>query len=149
MIALCRTSNPGSADLQSLDCGGEPLYVRVAAMVADEWTRHGECGLVVGATYPDELAVVREVVGDLPILVPGVGAQGGDAIGGRAGRRHADGRGLVVSSSRSILYAVVGDDFAAAARAATIDARGAHWVIRNDTEPASRVFSSTAIVQVL
>ena len=87
VIALCRTSNPGSADLQSLDCGGEPLYVRVARMVADQWSGHGECGLVVGATYPDELGVVRGVVGDLPILVPGVGAQGGDAAAAvRAGR---------------------------------------------------------------
>ena len=123
VIALCRTSNPGSADLQSLDCGGEPLYVRVARMVAGEWVQHGECGLVVGATFPGELAVVRGVVGDLPILVPGVGAQQGDAAAAVRSGAASDGRGLIVSSSRSILYASSGEDFAAAARAATIDAR--------------------------
>jgi orotidine-5'-phosphate decarboxylase len=123
VIALCRTSNPGSADLQSLDCGGEPLYVRVARMVADQWVQHGECGLVVGATFPGELAVVRDVVGDLPILVPGVGAQHGDAAAAVRAGATADGRGLIVSSSRSILYASSADDFAAAARAATIEAR--------------------------
>jgi orotidine-5'-phosphate decarboxylase len=125
VIALCRTSNPGGDDLQTLDCGGEPLYVRVARMVADEWNRHGECGLVVGATYPDELRRVREVTPDLPILVPGVGAQGGDAGAAvRAGVR-ADGRGLIISSSRSILYASSDDDFADAARRAALDARRA------------------------
>ena len=94
-------------------------------MVADEWVHHGECGLVVGATFPGELAVVREVVGDLPILVPGVGAQRGDAAAAVRAGATPDGRGLIVSSSRSILYASSGDDFAAAARAATIDARAA------------------------
>jgi orotidine-5'-phosphate decarboxylase len=125
VLALCRTSNPGSADLQSLDCDGEPLYVRVARMVADEWAQHGECGLVVGATFPDELAAVRRVAGDLPILVPGVGVQGGDAAASvRAGAR-ADGLGLIVSSSRSVLYASSGHDFAAATRDAAIEARAA------------------------
>jgi orotidine-5'-phosphate decarboxylase len=125
VIALCRTSNAGSADLQSLDCGGEPLYVRVARMVADRWAEHGECGLVVGATYPDELGVVRHVVGELPILVPGFGAQGGDAAASVRAGATPDGRGLIVSSSRAILYASRGDDFAAAARIAAIDARAA------------------------
>src|SRR5690606_21878726 len=79
VIAVCRTSNPGGGDLQALDCEGRPLYVRVAELVAQRWTPLGDCGLVVGATYPGELSVVRGAVGDLPILVPGVGAQGGDA----------------------------------------------------------------------
>ena len=123
VIALCRTSNPGGDDLQSLDCGGEPLYIRVARMVADEWSEHGECGLVVGATYPDELARVRAVAPDLPILVPGLGVQGGDPRAAvRAGVR-ADGRGLMISSSRAIIYASSGDDFAGAARQAALDAR--------------------------
>jgi orotidine-5'-phosphate decarboxylase len=125
VIALCRTSNPGSADLQSLDCGGEPLYVRVARMVAGEWSQHGECGVVVGATYPDELATVRSVVGDLPILVPGIGAQGGDATTVAALGTTADGTGLLVSSSRAILYASGADDFAAAARTAAQEAHTA------------------------
>jgi orotidine-5'-phosphate decarboxylase len=123
VIALCRTSNPGGDDLQSLDCGGAPLFVRVAEMVANEWSRHGECGLVVGATYPTELRTVREVVGDLPILVPGIGAQGGDPLAAATAGATADGRGLIVSSSRAIIYASSGDDFAEAARAAAIEAR--------------------------
>ena len=123
VIALCRTSNPGGADLQELDCEGRPLFVRVAEMVAKEWSADGDCGLVVGATYPDELRAVREAVGDLPILVPGVGAQGGDpAAAVRAGTT-PNGRGLIVSSSRAILYAGRGDDFADAARQAALDAR--------------------------
>ena len=123
VIALCRTSNPGGDDLQSLDCGGRPLFVRVAEMVANEWSRHGECGLVVGATYADELRTVREVVGDLPILVPGIGAQGGDPQAAMAAGATADGHGLIVSSSWAVLYASSGDDFAEAARAAAIEAR--------------------------
>jgi orotidine-5'-phosphate decarboxylase len=123
VIALCRTSNPGGNDLQSLDTGGRPLYIRVAEMVANDWAEHGECGLVVGATYPDELRAVREVAGDLPILVPGIGAQGGDPVEAVAAGACADGRGLMISSSRAIIYASSGDDFAAAARKAAIEAR--------------------------
>jgi orotidine-5'-phosphate decarboxylase len=92
-------------------------------MVADEWSRHGECGLVVGATYPGELSHVREVASAIPILVPGIGAQGGDPQSAvKAGARD-DGRGLMISSSRAILYASSGDDFAEAAREAAIEAR--------------------------
>ena len=123
VIALCRTSNPGGDDLQNLDCGGEPLFVRTARMVAGQWSRHGECGLVVGATYPGELERVRGVVGDLPILVPGIGAQGGDPAAAVAAGARADGRGLMISSSRAILYASAGDDFADAARQTAIDSR--------------------------
>lgn len=123
VIALCRTSNPGGDDLQSLDCGGEPLFIRVAEMVADDWSQHGDCGLVVGATYPHELRRVREVVGDLPILAPGVGVQGGDAAATVAAGATADGRGLMISASRSIIYAGGDDDFANAAREAAIGAR--------------------------
>ena len=125
VIALCRTSNPGGADFQSLDCEGQPLYVRVAETVAKEWTNDGECGLVVGATYPDELGVVRETVGDLPILVPGVGVQGGDPRAAVHAGTTPDGRGLVVSSSRTILYAGSGEDFADAARTAALALREA------------------------
>ncbi len=123
VIALCRTSNPGGDDLQSLDCGGSPLYVRVAEMVANEWTKDGECGLVVGATYPDELRMVRKVAGELPILVPGMGFQGGDARSAVEAGTTSDGRGLMVSSSRAIIYASSGDDFAEAARQAALDSR--------------------------
>jgi orotidine-5'-phosphate decarboxylase len=77
-IVLCRTSNSGSSEFQSLEVDGEPLYLRVARTAAAKWRSIGECALVVGATYPDELAQVRAIVGDMPILVPGIGAQGGD-----------------------------------------------------------------------
>ena len=125
MFVLCRTSNPGSGDFQNLRVDGEPLYLHVARRVATEWNEIGDCGLVVGATYPDELREVREVVGDLPLLVPGVGAQGGDieAIVDAGATR--DGFGMVVNSSRAILYASAGDDFADAARAEAARTRDA------------------------
>jgi orotidine-5'-phosphate decarboxylase len=116
VIALCRTSNPGGDDLQALDCAGEPLFVHVARLVAGRWSDAGDCGLVVGATYPDELARVRSVVPDLPILVPGIGAQGGDLRASVEAGADPDGSGLIISSSRAILYASSGDDFAEAAR---------------------------------
>ena len=117
VIVLCRTSNPGGDDFQSLLIDGEPLFARVAQRVADQWSQLGECALVVGATYPSELAVVRKIVGDLPILVPGIGAQGGDvAATVRAGQTNA-GTGLIINSSRAILYASNGPDYAVAAAA--------------------------------
>src|SRR5690606_11118967 len=94
-------------------------YQHVAATVAREWNGNGNCMLVVGATWPEQLREVRAIVGDLPFLVPGVGAQGGDAEAVVKNARAADGTGLAISSSRAILYASQGDDFAdAAARAA-------------------------------
>jgi orotidine-5'-phosphate decarboxylase len=117
VFAVCRTSNPGSGELQDLDVGGRPLYQRVAEMVATGWAALGECGLVVGATYPEQLRAVRELVGDLPILVPGVGAQRGDVGASVRAGTTASGTGLLLSASRSVLYASSGDDFAAAARA--------------------------------
>lgn len=125
VIALCRTSNPGGDELQSLDVDGEPLYAHVARMVADQWSQFGDCGLVVGATYPDQLAIVRSIAGDLPILVPGIGAQGGDAAAAMSAGTRPDGRGLIVSSSRAVLYASAGEDFAEAARDAAVHARSA------------------------
>lgn len=117
VIVLCRTSNPGAGDLQDLDVGGEPLYLRVARMVAGAWNAAEQCGLVVGATYPAELARVREAVGDrVPLLVPGVGAQGGSAAEVLAHGASRDGRGLLVNSSRAVLYAASGESFAQAAR---------------------------------
>jgi orotidine-5'-phosphate decarboxylase len=117
VIALCRTSNPGGADVQGLISDGRPVYAHVARMVAAEWSLLGDCGLVVGATYPSELAEVRAIAPDLPLLVPGVGAQGGDAPTVVAHGADASGRGLIVSSSRNVLYASSGSDFAEAARA--------------------------------
>ena len=123
VVLLCRTSNPGAGDFQDLDCGGAPLYQRVAETIARDWDGNGNCLLVVGATWPQELAKVRALVGDLPLLVPGVGAQGGDVQALVAAGKTADGSGLVISSSRAILYAGQGADFAAASRAAAAQLR--------------------------
>jgi orotidine-5'-phosphate decarboxylase len=122
VFVLCRTSNPGSGEFQDLQVRGadgasEPLYLRVAEQVATHWNALGNCGLVVGATYPEELQAVRSRVGDLPILVPGVGAQGGDLEAVLRTGLDSHGQGLVISNSRSILYASSGLDFAQAARA--------------------------------
>jgi len=118
LIVLCRTSNPGGSDLQAQTLvGGERLYEHIARLAAGEWNRGGQVGLVVGATFPQELARVRALAPALPLLIPGVGAQGGDA---RATVRAAWGpqSPIIVSSSRAVLYAGVGTDFATAARAA-------------------------------
>ena len=123
VIGLCRTSNPGGDDLQMLDTGGSPLFVRVAEMISQRWAQLGDCGLVVGATYPNELAQVRSIVGDLPILVPGVGAQGGSADEVKSNGSRPDGHGIIVNSSRAVLYASSGDDFASAARTVAEETR--------------------------
>ncbi|MGY6518317.1 MAG: orotidine-5'-phosphate decarboxylase [Lysobacteraceae bacterium] len=119
VVVLCRTSNAGAGELQDLEVDGVPFYQQVAARVATQWNGNGNCLLVVGATWPRQLAEVRAIVGDIPFLVPGVGAQGGDAAEVVRHAATADGTGLLVSSSRAILYAGDGADFAeAAARAA-------------------------------
>jgi orotidine-5'-phosphate decarboxylase len=119
LILLCRTSNPGGSDLQAQTlAGGDRLYEHIARLAAGEWNRGGELGLVVGATYPAEVARVRELAPTLPLLVPGIGAQGGDAEATvRAGWR--PGGPIIVSSSRAVLYAGTAGDgsgFAAASR---------------------------------
>ncbi len=119
VIVLCRTSNPGGRDLQELDVGGRPLYQVVAQLAATRWNARGNCLLVVGATYPHELAQVRALVKNMPLLVPGVGAQGADVAQAVRAGQSAEGTGLIVSSSRAILYASSGSDFAQAARAQT------------------------------
>ena len=104
---LCRTSNPGAGDLQSVTtASGDPLYLTVADRV-QEWSdaHHGNAGLVVGATYPEELARVRERCPELPILLPGIGAQGGDLEASVSAGVNASGHGLLVSASRSVIYA--------------------------------------------
>lgn len=118
VVILCRTSNPGAGDLQDLDVGGRPLYQHVAALVADEWNGNENCLLVTGATYPSEIKSVRRIVGNMPLLVPGIGAQGGDVEAVVRNGRTADSTGLLISSSRAILYASAGEDFADAARLA-------------------------------
>lgn len=125
VILLCRTSNPGGADFQALDCGGQPLYLRVAETIARDWNAHGNCALVTGATWPEELGKVRAVVGEMPLLVPGIGAQGGDVEAVLRHGKTPDGSGLMLSSSRAILYAGNGEDYAQAARAAAQELRDA------------------------
>jgi orotidine-5'-phosphate decarboxylase len=115
-ILLCRTSNPGASDLQELLIDGEPLYMKVARLAATKWNANNNVSLVVGATAPKVIADVRQVVGDMPLLVPGVGAQGGDVAAAVAAGRDSNGAGLMISASRSVLYASNGDDFAHAAR---------------------------------
>jgi orotidine-5'-phosphate decarboxylase len=131
VFVLCKTSNPGGGEIQDLpvgkapgDANGEPLHLAVASRVA-VWAERAAAsvGLVVGATYPAELAAVRERCPALPILLPGIGAQAGDLAAAVAAGRDAAGGGLVVTSSRAILYAGAGEDFAAQARAATIGLR--------------------------
>ncbi len=126
-IVLCRTSNPGGSDLQFLQVDGKPLYQHVARLVAEKWNSNGQCALVVGATFPDELAQVRALVGDMPLLVPGVGAQGGDVEATVRSGKTADGSGMMINSSRAILYAAAQgtEDFAAAARRVALETRDA------------------------
>lgn len=116
-IVLCRTSNPGAKELQDLIVGERKLYQVVAKLAAERWNAQSNLALVVGATYPKELAEVREIVGDeIPLLLPGIGAQGGDVEAAvKAGRNRA-GRGLIISSSRGIIYASSGADYPEAAR---------------------------------
>jgi len=128
---LCRTSNPGGDDLQSqrlASVPGQPLlYEHVAQLAQGPWNLNGQLGLVVGATYPDEIERVRQLAPTLPLLIPGVGAQGGDALATvRAGYRQHEGRTsgpIIVNSSRAILYASSNDDFDQAARREALKTR--------------------------
>src|SRR5664279_1355884 len=129
VIVLCRTSNPGGADLQELRLDtGERLYERIARLAAGRWNTTGQLGLVVGATFPAEIARVRELAPHVPLLIPGIGAQGGDAAATvRAGWRGSAAKTtgpIIVSSSRAVLYAGAGADFALASRRAAEAARG-------------------------
>ena len=125
VILLCRTSNPGGSDLQFLDVGGEKLYERVARLAANEWNSNGQISLVVGATFPAEIARVREIVGDVPLLVPGIGAQGGDIEATVKAGCTPGGAGLMINSSRAILYAGKDERFTVAARRVAQETRDA------------------------
>lgn len=111
-IILCRTSNPGAGEFQDLIFEGKPLWQRVAEGVHDRWNTNGNCMLVVGATYPDELAQVRAIVGEMTILVPGIGTQGGEIEQVVTGGTNSSGQGLIINASRNVIYA---DDPGAAA----------------------------------
>ena len=114
-VFLCHTSNPGARDFQELLVDGAPLYQHIARTIADQWNTDGNCSLVVGATFPEELKVIRGIVGDMPLLIPGIGAQGGDVEAVVRNGRTADGTGLMINSSRGILYASSGAGYADAA----------------------------------
>lgn len=131
VIVLCRTSNPGGSDLQFLKVSDnnqkdgsqtEPLYERVAKLATTQWNKTGQLGLVVGATFPEEIAKVREIVGEMPLLIPGIGAQGGDI---EATVKAGKGTNMMINSSRAILYASKDSDFATAARKVAIETRDA------------------------
>ena len=136
VFILCRTSNPGAADFQSLTCNmssaQQPLYEIVAAR-AGEWNTNGNIGLVVGATAPEELAKIRKLQPAMPLLIPGIGPQGGDLA--RAVVAGVDGQGerAIINSSRQVLYAASGPDFTSAAREA---ARTLREAINRHRKPA-------------
>jgi orotidine-5'-phosphate decarboxylase len=128
LILLCRTSNPGGSDLQAQPlASGELVYEHIARLAQGPWNRSGQLGLVVGATFPAEIARVRSLAPTLPLLIPGVGAQGGDAAATvRAGWRAEHGETIapiIVNSSRAVLYAGTDDGFAGAARQAALTTR--------------------------
>jgi orotidine-5'-phosphate decarboxylase len=125
IIVLAKTSNPGAGEFQDLPVGDaqEPLYQVVARHVAHTWNANGNCALVVGATYPADLKKVRTIIGDMPILIPGIGVQGGEIAATVAAGKDSRGWGMIISSSRGIIFASKEDDFAQAARRATEELR--------------------------
>ncbi len=134
IIVLCRTSNPGAGEFQDIQVPMgpvlvdnepmfRPLYQVVAQHVVKTWNKNGNCAVVVGATYPAELAEVREIVGDMPILIPGIGAQGGDVESTVKAGKDSRGCGMIINSSRGIIFASSDEDFAEAARRETVKLR--------------------------
>lgn len=121
IIILVKTSNPGSDEFQGLKIEGmgEPLYQIITQNIVQKWNENGNCAVVVGATYSEELKKVREIVGDMPILIPGIGAQGGDLRGVVEAGKDSHNQGMIINASRSIIFASSGEDFAEAARAET------------------------------
>jgi orotidine-5'-phosphate decarboxylase len=117
IIVLCRTSNPGADEFQDLMIGDKKLYQIVAEKVKNKWNRNKNCLMVVGATYPEELAEIRSIVGDeIDLLIPGIGAQGGDIDNTVKAGMNSQKAGMIISSSRSVIFASGGHDFADAAR---------------------------------
>lgn len=125
VVILCRTSNAGSGDFQALDCGGTTLAHTVARRAVEEWNGNRNVMLVAGATWPGEIAEIRRLVGDMPLLIPGIGAQGGDVEAVVRAGVTGDGAGLLINSSRGILYAGEGAGFAEAAAGAARELRDA------------------------
>lgn len=122
-IILCRTSNPGAGELQDLIVNGKTLYKIVAQKVVNEWNRTGNCFLVTGATFPEELTEIRSIAGDMTFLVPGIGAQGGDVEKTVKAGLNSKKAGLIINSSRGIIFASKSQDFAEKAREEAIKLR--------------------------
>lgn len=116
VFVVVKTSNEGSGEFQNLECNGESLYKTVARHVAEKWNKNGNCGVVVGTTYPEEMRDVRAIVGTIPILMPGTGAQGGDLEASVQAGKNKNGSGMIINVSRAVLYASDQSDFASAAR---------------------------------
>ena len=124
VVLLCRTSNAGAEDIQDLEIDGMPLYQHVAQKIHDKWNYNNNCLLVVGATWPSQMSDIRKIVGDdIPFLVPGVGAQGGNVEDIINAGQAKDGAGLIISSSRGVLYASDQNDFSEAARQVVLNLR--------------------------
>lgn len=126
IIVLGRTSNPGAGEFQDLmvgtplsGAGGQTVFQIVAKKVATEWNANGNCAVVAGATYPEELGEIRKLVGDLPLLIPGIGKQGGDLEKAVQNGRDSKKQGMIINNSSGVLFASSGEDFAEAARAVT------------------------------
>jgi orotidine-5'-phosphate decarboxylase len=138
VFILCRTSNPGARDFQSLLCqtdGGTSSLYEIVARKASEWNAHGNIGLVVGATYPEELKLVRQHHPDIPLLIPGIGTQGGDLALTVQYGVDAKGEKAIINSSRGIIYASRGKDFAEAARRAALTLRDQINQFRSQLSP--------------
>ncbi|MEK7059898.1 MAG: orotidine-5'-phosphate decarboxylase [Patescibacteria group bacterium] len=124
IIVMCRNSNPGAGEFQDLEINGQKLYLKVADNIAKNWNINKNCLLVVGATVPEELAEIRQLVGDdMDFLVPGVGAQGGDVEASVKAGQNSSGAGLIINSSRAIIYADNSENFAEVARQKATETR--------------------------
>lgn len=123
VVILCRTSNPGAGDIQDLESGGEKLYRIIASKASNEWNHNGNVALVVGATYPDELMEIRDIAGNMPLLVPGIGAQGGEVKMVVKNGKDSEGAGMIINSSRGIIYAGTGENFTDAVRTSAMELR--------------------------
>ena len=123
VVLLCRTSNPGASDIQDLEVDGVPIYEKVATMISEKWNENANCCIVVGATWPEQMRRLREITGDMPFLVPGVGAQGGDVKAILEAGQTKNGTGLIINSSRAVLYADDSPTFASAARKVAMKTR--------------------------
>lgn len=131
-ILLCRTSNLGAGDIQDLEVQGQAIYEIVATMISQTWNVNNNCCIVVGATWPEQMSRLRDITGDMPFLVPGVGAQGGDVEALVKAGQTASGRGLMINSSRGIIYAGEDENFAIASRKIALETRDLINQFRNN-----------------